>query len=369
MSQYDNFTNNEKPETTSSPSDKNKMEIEITKYKGIVKTFGDPSSLVKLILVVSIILIVLFTGVTLIALMIKKFYPYKVLETNLYGATLIKNEDTEIIYWLLNSADLWANSGIEVKKGDVISIRTSGSAHMSLHHLVDNAHDNTKAEIWVQSNGTSQTSSGTIYEKQNTERDNFRIAPKQKYGVILMQVLPKEIGELGPYWYKKTDELKKIRINKDEHFVGEKYMDYIDGGPKRQGILSEAQIYTIGSGTADIEINTDGLLFFSVNDIALTDRVCDFLYAQKDGNFDTIKIEQARYAIKDNHSSFKDNHHLEQKDANTIDTINKYKDYLKKYHENPNELSFYKDIKYTNAWFDDNLGSFLIIVERKKKLF
>ena len=31
-----------------------------------------------------------------------------------------------------------------------------------------------------------------------------------------------------------------------------------------------------------------------------------------------------------------------------------------------NEMSYYNEQRYYNAWYDDNVGSFLIVVERKK---
>ncbi|MBO4660358.1 MAG: hypothetical protein J5610_02740 [Prevotella sp.] len=49
----------------------------------------------------------------------------------------MKSEDKEVIYWLLNTADVWANSGIHVEKGDELTIRASGLSHAGIHHLVD----------------------------------------------------------------------------------------------------------------------------------------------------------------------------------------------------------------------------------------
>lgn len=38
-----------------------------------------------------------------------------------------------------------------------------------------------------------------------------------------------------------------------------------------------------------------------------------------------------------------------------------------KYFPVVNELNYYKEAKFRNAWFVDNLGSFLIVIERKRR--
>lgn len=60
------------------------------------------------------------------------------------------------------------------------------------------------------------------------------------------------------------------------------------------------------------------------------------------------------------------------------DNIGEYPDLLEKKFQTPkeldsncypfyNEMTYYRAEKYTNAWYDDNVGSVLIVVERKKK--
>ena len=124
---------------TTESKENNKMEIEITRYKKIVEAFNSPKALAKLVIVISLIIVLVFFGISVIALVVKSYYPYKTVNSNEYGATIVQNEDNEVIYWLFNTADLWANSGIHVKKGDIISVRASGAFHSSIHHLADDA--------------------------------------------------------------------------------------------------------------------------------------------------------------------------------------------------------------------------------------
>ena len=282
-----------------------KMEIEITRYKAIVRAFNEPKKLAKLIIVIALIITLVFLGVTLIALVVKSYYPYKTVNSNEYGATVIQNEDNEVIYWLFNSADLWANSGIKVKKDDVISVRTSGAMHSAIHHLVDAANENSVLQDrWLNPMG------GNNSEKaRDKKRSEFRISPNHGFNVILMQVIPEDV------------ELKQ-----DNKFQAPFY-PYLDGRPSGNDIIPD--IYVIGAGREKLTIRKDGVLHFAVNDIVLTPRI--------------IKSMTTKYSAKD----------LElgesPQDANKT------------------ELEYYQDQKFVDAWYVDNVGSYLIVIERKKQ--
>lgn len=292
---------------------KPKMEIEINKYKRLVEVLNNPKMLAKIIIVLAVIIILVFAGVSAIALIIKKFYPYKVVETNKYGATVIKNEDNEVTYWLFNSADLWANSGIEVKKGQTITVRTSGAFHSAVHHLVDDADNNKESDKWLRPVGGMQSLS-----PQDLARSKYRIAPEYAFNAIIMQVIPKEVLNSGEDWFKDAKE---------------EYLDYIDGGMNG---VTKANIYEIGAGYDNIEILEDGFLCFACNDIALTKR----------------KIKDMKEEVVLD-SIGKDLGVMNLGTSSCGDTI-------------MSELDYYEKHNFVDAWFVDNVGSFLIVVERKK---
>lgn len=302
------------PETNT--PDNKKIEIEINKYKHFVEAINNPKMLSKLIIVVSIITILVFVGISAVAIIMKSFYPYKAIETNMYGATVIRSEDTEVTYWLYNSADLWANSGIEVKAGQTLSIRTSGASHTAIHRLVQDANSNKTMKIkWQHPRG------GKNSRKEDTTRMAYRIAPNYEQHAILMQVLPKEFDTYGNEWYENVDPTE---------------WDYIDGGGKSKNKKNEstkAHIYKIGEGQDNIEIQEDGILYFSCNDIALTPRVIDSLLAHQDKTNPSEKFGDPKEMKK----------------------------------KGETEFDYYKQKKFINAWFVDNVGSYLIVIERKKK--
>ncbi len=231
---------------------KGSVNIVINKYEHLVTALSNPKTLVKTIIVISALVMTIFVGISLIALILKNYYPYNAMRSNQYGATIIKDEDVEVIYWLFNSADLWANSGIEVKKGDIISVRTSGAFNTAIHHLTDDARNNKQEYKWISPTGGNQSDNN-----KDIRRNSFRIAENEEPNVILMQVVPENIS--NSKWPFDTCWSKKYAV-------------YIDGRPRGDTI---PDIYVIGSEKKNIRIQTSGILHFAVNDIALTHLIID----------------------------------------------------------------------------------------------
>lgn len=393
-----NTANNQNPEqindSQESPSEKGenkKMEIEITRYKGLVNAFNTPTALAKLIIVISLIIVLVFFGISVIALVIKSYYPYKTVNSNEYGATIIENEDNEVIYWLFNTADLWANSGIRVKEGDVISVRASGAFNSSIHHLVDEANENKKGRNWLSPMG-GPNSSGP----REKPRASYRISQAHPFNTLLMQVIPEDI------------ELKD-----NDGIWSTEYACYLDGRPKEiknnNNTIDHAKsiypdIYAIGAERDKVTIRSDGVLYFTVNDIALTRNVIvqmkDEVKMDGGRKMDVGPLKIGRFPTPD----AKDNDLFERDTAilfrglkmlgykgDCSDTINfggelgkkwKWNDSYRelyerlKYYtpgdsnfllENYSELDYYLIRNFVDAWFVDNAGSYLIVVERKKQ--
>ena len=387
-----------------------KMEIEISRYKTLVEALGDPKRVVRMIILLSVVAIILAFGIIGIIYGIKRYYPYKSINSNDYGATFIKDEDNEIIYWLFNTADLWANSGIEVKEGDVISVHTSGAFHPSIHHLVQDADSNIKLrDPWVLSGGKGRLEFGQLYSQEKA-RDKFRIAPYAPFSVILMQVIPNEIVDNDRGWIREPA-----------------YAPYVDG---KENKAVRPDIYVIGQGKESIRIRTDGELHFAVNDVPLTYNNIDSMERYENEHHGEIEFKEVRgvwyctpeesfksifnWTALDNVINFSDWFSREAKEGEIISTEFWNKDYLRQMriindsgvfdtsylnmnkkieiiHElpkaydtttvaylnqlkgkgliknfwPPRENEYYKDRKFVDAWFVDNVGSFMIVIERK----
>lgn len=369
-----------------------KMEIEITRYKRLVETFNHPRALAKLIVVVSIIIVLVFLGISIIALVVKRYYPYQVVNSNEYGATIINNEDNEVIYWLFNTADLWANSGIHVKKGDVISVRASGAFHSSIHHLVDDARANRKGRNWVTPMGGPNSQSNPREE----HRSKYRISPEQEFNTLLMQVIPEnvELKDNNGKWISKYDsyldgQAREVKNNNNT-------IDY------NKSVYPD--IYAIGAERDKVTIRSDGVLHFAVNDIALTRNIIlqmkKMVLFHEERRMDTSGLKLGKFPDPYDSSSEltkknKENLHKGLKDIGfsgketdtmVIDCKCKIKDeWNYKYrvlydtincstgedtifiNKNFTELDYYLIRNFVDAWFVDNVGSYLIVIERKKQ--
>lgn len=408
-----------------------KMEIEISRYKTLIEALGDPKRVVRLMILLMATVIILVLGIISVIYGIKRFYPYKSINSNDYGATFIKDEDNEIIYWLFNTADLWANSGIVVKEGDIISVHTSGAFNPSIHHVVKDANDNIKLrDPWVLSGGKGRLEYGQLYS-QEVARDKFRIAPYAPFSVILMQVMPNDIVDnldrgwlrnplLAPYVDGYADWV--YPWNKDEDKAKKK---------KEEKKFVVPDIYVIGPGKESIRIRKDGVLHFAVNDIALTyenivrmeqsketkdkfkkvkgvwyfvpkelfvstfntkalDSIIGFSNwfvtdtSLKKNSGDTL-IMSTEFWNRDNlrqmgimyDSIHFDPTYLNKEDPKIPDIPKAYakntENYLKLLQDSlwidrfwpPMENDYYKDREFVDAWFVDNVGSFMIVIERK----
>lgn len=380
----------------SNHSDENSrtVTIEIVRHKRLFEILENPRAMWKVIASLFVIVGVFFIGLALVVLVVKSFYPYNVIKTNPYGATIIKNEDKEVIYWLFNTAELWANSGIEVKKNDRITIRASGAANTAIHHLVDGASDDFQPGFsWVGTEGLERNTGHSAF------RGKFRLVPDAPFGKLLMQIIPVSKQKNSGKWIKEST--------------------YIDGTDEK-GVQNH--IFTIGKERIELVVPCDGVLHFAVNDVVMSDKNIKDMYLKSlqlfkesinDNNgknelqlyidsFDKILKNNKKDKNKKDKETLKDiiieddnvgkflqkyeggilskkeaekNKEIYIKRKNLIDNLKNlgygFGVYYQKddsMHEGypfVNELIYYYDKEYRDPWYMDNVGSFLIVIERK----
>lgn len=361
----ENNTNNQKQE----------VEVVIKRHKQLFDLLRHPNELWKVLLSLFLIIVIVFIGLAIVVISIKRYYPYNVIETNLQGASIMKNEDKDVIYWLFNTADLWANSGIEVSEGDELTIRASGASYTAIHHLIEASDGNRIPEDrWVDTEGQRKTN------KRDLLRGEYRISPTSVEGILLMQVIPSNFQNNSDDWLSQ----KKV----------EKY-------------LVNGQIEIIGKERRNLRISQDGVLHFAVNDIVLTNSILNKMYKdyiedlcshfpQKDFSKqkskvlidfgalsedvkqdtslleDMIKVGDSVKRDKDSsvikYAKSKGlalgHYPICRTDSGTIDSFS-----VKAHEAYPivNELVYYKQMHFRDPWYIDNIGSFLIVIERKRK--
>jgi len=312
------------------PKEPNTLKVEIISHRSLLEILGDWKHSFKIMGSILILVLFIFLGMIAIVITVKKIYPYSNIKTNLYGATTVENEETEVIYWLFNTAELWSNSGIKVNEGDILTIRASGKSHTAIHHLVEEAKDNKElTDKWVGTDGGEKRIINPE-EKRDILRMKYRIFANKPQDALLMQVVTEDI-----------DFSTKI----DSVFESYLRFDYITPPSKFDIQEHRKNFYFIGKERINLRINQRGILHFAVNDIVLTRPIIDAM-------------------IKENNDSIRDRDWKEYNKK--YFKFGPYPDSLKTLTQDKNEMHYYKDNNYYNAWIEDNVGSFLIIVERRK---
>lgn len=343
--------NNRKQPDAENEDTTKRVEVTIVRHKQFFEMLKEPQTMWRVLLSLFFITVIIVVGLSFVVISVKRFYPYNTIQTNRYGATIIKNEDKEVIYWLFNTAELWANSGIKVKKNDELTIRASGASFTAIHHLVKSSENNTLTEDkWVDTDGQPKTKmKDRLRGKYRIIRDNC------DEGKLLMMVADEDNQNNNPECMKKL----------------------------AQETMENANIEIIGKERISLRIKKDGVLHFAVNDIILTDRVIDGMYEEfitsimDKYNFNETEkkdiLSKTRKYMKDtcDIDSLKE---LNKKFSKCKDVKNDTTGLMLGYYPNIkeegypliNELVYYKKHKFCNAWFVDNIGSFLIVIERKR---
>lgn len=287
---------------------KQDLRIVINKNNQLYDTLKSPKRVLYAGLLLMIFSIVLFIGLTSLSLAIKDRIPYKTVMSNEYGVFEMRNEKSDNYYFLFNTAELWGSSGIKVRKGQRLFIKASGIYNTELRHMTEK--DSTI--YWINADGRA------VEKGPNSTRDKIL----QENGTLLEPSA--DPGRLLAIVFEND-----ILLSQWQHYE----IDY------DIFMKSNPTIKAIGSN-ADYVVPNDGTLLFAVNDVVFTDSI-----RQK---IKSIRVQDAG-----------------------IDTLNKRINYLeKKYkqHESINEKEKSMRIKHhlERMWYDDNVGSFLIIIERPR---
>lgn len=329
--------------------DKQRLYIYIERWQSLINMLDDKRKVWRLAMIFVVIGVTLFLGISLVAIMLKKSYTYSDITTNALGATQIKDEQKEVSYFLFNTAELWANSGIKVHQGDVISVHSSGRANTAIHHQYENAKKNLEAtDEFFDANG-ERVRPESVSERLRSE---YRIFPRLPQSALVMQVCDNTNLPLVPR----------------------------DGNPNN--------FYYIGAHCENIHINADGMLYFAINDIVLDSLT--IIQMMVDNMRCIMRAESSLHANlpepqQINRMNMNQYHKVVDSITNTWSSVPAYRSAYIRGLKNSNtfklggyeqhdidttttpirtELDYYLEHAYERPWYDDNIGSFLIVVER-----
>lgn len=163
------------------------------------------------------------------------------LTVNRSGAIIpTKSCDTEQALFLFNTSDLWADTGIQVYRGDRIKISASGAFYSSIRDIEEAARTNQRPEYktWI----------GSAHRKQQDGKppmpDSNAIKKDTYIGAILFQIQP-DAQTCVSDWYR--DSLRTGEIYELTHEFGKKFHP----------------------------VARTGNLHFAINDIYLNDKIIE----------------------------------------------------------------------------------------------
>jgi len=185
-------------------------------------------------------------------------------KVNSYGAIILeKSCNRQSVLFLFNSADKWANTGIQLQKDDEIKISFSGDFNSDIAGLRKAAMDNyIPTHEWI------------LFSKPDTTKSKYSLVPKASFGSVLYSIA----SEFG---VQDNDSIYQIEQDKS------------------------------------IKIGQNGTLYLSVNDIYLSNPIIEKMIADKTarkllsfgGNPNTFHTDQEiREYFRDNpYAFFNDN--------------------------------------------------------------
>ncbi|MBQ4389396.1 MAG: hypothetical protein II824_05435 [Bacteroidales bacterium] len=301
------------------------IRIEVTRYKSLLDALGDWKKVFRVIVTISVTGLLLFAGVMLVVLSVKRIYPYSDITTNALGATTIKNEKSEVSYWLLNTAELWANSGIKVKKGQTIHVIASGKKHTAIHHLVEDAKENADnlRDPWVGTEGSTDRP-----QERDQARRNYRIFPHANQDALLMQIVP-------------------------------------PGQEPEDRPMESSSAILIGK-QREVHVEKDGVLHFAINDIVLDDDTIARMMLEMTGSQKSPYVAVKELKEKGKSITYHDFLTIFGTDEKAFQPVGgKFGKFAFGKNRGTDEIElfgYYRNA-YKTPWFEDNVGSFLIIVE------
>ncbi len=292
--------------------------------------------------------------------------------TNKYGVVINSEPKKQVCYFLLNSSQLWAETGIQVEEGDLVSVYASGAINTAIHHVVHAADNDTLPDFdWSGPGGVTKKIS---YNEQPADYIalKYMVQPSANQSALLMMV-----ADRNGYENYTTDTARSHTYFRND-------------------------IITIGEGKAKIRINQNGLLYFCVNEVYLSKKnienlrndYIDYIF-NKDGRDivqagkrmdNKIEKEFGCYSAQIKHKALSNDTVTQQELAqiytknleylkedikkavtnkNTSTLTTEQQKYLRVFHR-IFELEKYYYLGYTVPWYDDNLGSYLVVVEIEK---
>ncbi|KAA6329955.1 hypothetical protein EZS27_021280 [termite gut metagenome] len=156
-----------------------------------------------LLLLVTLVICIVFIFSSFVFFINDVLFYKETPKINSVGAIILERScSRQSVLFLYNSADLWANTGIQLQKGDKIKISVSGGFHSDIQGLINSVQFNDRLKYkWF--------SFYTTKKDTANRKDYLYNKPDAFFGSILYQIA----GEMGSEM-KNKENIAQIKCNK-----------------------------------------------------------------------------------------------------------------------------------------------------------
>lgn len=404
------------------------LNIKIEKA-GFIDELVNHKKFFSLLAGIFICVIVILSGIYSVVMILRKSHQIPDIIAKSSGVVINIEPDKDVAYFLFNSSDYWASTDVTVEKGDVLSIYASGTYTTAIHHIVSSADKDVKPPFkWSSTKGyPSDLNSPRIVDRISFTES---IMNGVNNGALIMKVsdnkFPKSGEDEDLYYIGEKQENIAVRTSGRLFFsVNEIYLDRNKIIKLQKKYLDNIRIVGCDSYESPFEKvweypNIEGKKSPNIGSIPVSEcsdfvknkdlqSLCNYILkrnlttnsavdAEKkerellSNNIDSLdsifrdlkkyKEEWKQSIINESSEKIKESkgyivnyinsfvkHNLV---INDLEGVKKDDDYKTTYSNNIDllgrvlELERYYLMDYKTAWFDDNLGSFFIVIEKKK---
>ena len=155
----------------------------------------------------------------------------------------------------------WTDSGISVKKGDKITVKSTGSVNVAMAHMID------KLEHFRKIQQSKKDGNVELFTKEEIEESLFTFPWNNARGISLTRMHNLEAIKL----IKSTSHQLLQPSAKFGQLLIYNFEDETVS-PKLEQLTELDEVYEFEGDAAVLEMKGDGRLYFGINDIVLFDK-------------------------------------------------------------------------------------------------
>lgn len=171
----------------------------------------------------------------------------------------------------------WTDSGISVKKGDKITVKSTGTINVAMAHMID------KLTHFTKIYRSKKDGNVELFTKEEIDASLFTFPWNSAKGISLSEMDDIEAIEL----LKKTSRKFLVPTAKCGQLLIYNFQSE-SGHPQMEQLTELDEVYQFEGDAVVLEIKGDGRIYFAVNDVVLFDKAKSELLWQDNVGFFSV---------------------------------------------------------------------------------